>query len=467
MTLAELIARKRAEVQEALTARAAKQSALIALRSADQLDEATVAAAVAERDAADSALTARESELAALEAEEQREAEVAQLQARVTPTNTRTPAYDGVARTGAEERTYRKDQDPRGKAFLRDVVGSFTRDGQASGRLARHMDEELGQRRAAGKPLLDRASGTANFGGLVVPQYLVDMFAPAVKAGRPFADVCRQLPLPETGMKVEIGRLTTQTTTAEQANEADTVSETDTDDTVLEVPVHTVAGSGSLTRQAVERGAGVNDMTLEDLFGSYATEFSRLLIYRAGNGLKASSTTIAYTDASPTAAEFYPKMIQGQAAVAAALKNRRSGVLLQVMTSTRWFWLMNAMTDKWPLIGQPGIATGNAGSALMEQYGTAIQGVLPNGTGVVMDDNIATNLGVGTNEDETYTVDPYHCVLWEDPQAPMLIRAEQPQSKKLLVDLVVYGYAAFTASIYPHAQRIGGTGLTTPSFTGV
>lgn len=468
MTLAELIAKKRAEVQEALTARAAKQSALIALRSADQLDEAMVAAAVAEREAADGALTAREAELAALEAEERREAEVAKLQARVTPTNTRAPKYDEVTRTGAEERTYRQDQDPSGTMFLSDVMQQFlTRDPGASGRLARHMEQERSERAAAGKPLMSRAGTTANYTGLVVPQYLTDLFAPKARAKRPFADVCRPLPLPATGNVVEIGRLTTGTSAAEQAAEGDAVSETDADDTILEVPVFVVAGSQSLSRKAVERGTGITDVMLQDLYSAYATELDRLLLYRASTGLQANSTAVTYTDASPSGAELYPKVIESQAGVEAALLGFASGTVLSIMHSRRWYWLQNSMVSTWPLIGQMGIAAQQGGVSLAEKYGNGYRGVLPNGSPVIVDNNIATNVGAGTNEDEVYTVDPEECFLWEDPSAPMMIRAEEPQAKKLLIDFVVYGYAAFTAGRMPHARRVTGTGLVTPTFTGV
>ena len=94
----------------------------------------------------------------------------------------------------------------------------------------------------------------------------------------------------------------------------------------------------------------------------------------------------------------------------------------------------------------------------------AIRGYLPDGTPVVTDSNIATNLGAGTNEDEIYVVAPEECHLWEDPSAPMLIRAET-NPKKLQLDLVLYGYYAFYLDRYAGGhQKIAGTGLITPTF---
>ena len=84
-----------------------------------------------------------------------------------------------------------------------------------------------------------------------------------------------------------------------------------------------------------------------------------------------------------------------------------------------------------------------------------------------METNIAANLGAGTNEDEIYLVDRQECHLWEDPDAPMYIRAEQTKAASLGVLLVVYGYFAYTHQRYAHARKIAGTGLITPAYTGV
>lgn len=99
-----------------------------------------------------------------------------------------------------------------------------------------------------------------------------------------------------------------------------------------------------------------------------------------------------------------------------------------------------------------------------ERYGAGFRGVLPNGTPVVVDNNIATNTGAGTNEDEILFGAQSEFHLWEDPNAPMLIRAEQPKASTLQLLLVVYGYYAFTAERRDHAQVVTGTGLVTPSW---
>lgn len=368
-------------------------------------------------------------------------------------------------RVTSEPRTYARENDPKGKQFLSDVArAQFMGDGEAQARLTRHMTEERVEREAAGRPLIARSSGTANFAGLVVPQYLVDAAATFARGGRPFADACRRHDLPEQGMTVNISKITTGSSVALQANEGSSVSETDIDDTLLSIPVLTAAGSQSISRQAIERGSGVEDITIQDLFSEYNRNLDSTLINQASTGLTNVATGITYTDTDPTVAELYPKLLQGPAAVEAALLDADPGNTIAVMHSRRWYWLNAALSSSFPLLQQPGILQQAAGLNEGGRYGSGFRGILPSGIPVIVDNNIATNLGTGTNQDEIYFVSQSEAHLWEDPNAPMLIRAEQTQSKNLLIDFVVYGYFAYTFTRRAHAQKINGTGLVTPTF---
>jgi hypothetical protein len=467
MTLDELIQRAREALTTALAARQQEQDALVALRSDENLTEDAVAARVATRDAADAEVTRRQTALDELLAEQEREQELAALAARSAPTNNRAPAYDRVARVGSEERTYRPDQDRRGQHFERDVAAAFLGDYEARDRLARHMAEERVERAAYLAGAQERAAGTGAFSGLVVPQYLTDLYAPAAAARRPFADACRPHDLPPQGMTVNISRITTSTSTGQQATENTNVAEQDIDDTLLTIPVQTIAGQQTLSRQSIERGSGVEPIVLDDLFRRYATTLDSTLLNQATTGLAASATTITYTSAAPKVVEAYPQVVAGLAGVESAMLDMASGENVVVMHSRRWYWLQNGLSSTWPLISQPGIAAQMGGINLGATYGSGVRGVLPNGTPVIVDNNVVTNLGAATNQDEIYVADRNECHLWEDPNAPMYIRAEQPKLASLGVLMVVYGYAAYTHSRYAQAQKITGTGLVAPAFTGV
>lgn len=380
------------------------------------------------------------------------------------PQNTATskPAYDRVARVGQEERTYHQGNTRGGGRFVRDVVRTYLhRDLESEARLNRHMAEERVER----GQYLERADATtANFTGLVVPQYLTEMYAPKTAAMRPFADACNKHALPESGMTVNISKITTGSSVAVQVNESDLVSETAMDDTLLTESVLTAAGSQGLSRQAVDRGTGIEDIVMNDLQRRYATNLDGQLITRATVGLSAVSVATTYDDTSPTGAELYPKLLSAASGVEAALLGFAAPDVV-LMHSRRWYWLNAQMTSTWPLLNQPALAPQVAGQNINERYGSGARGVLPNGMVAIVDNNIAVNLGAGTNQDEVYVVPSDECHLWEDPSAPQFIRAEQPRAKNLAVDLVLYGYFAFSFRRFDNAmQKISGTGLVTPAF---
>lgn len=460
--LAQLNA-QRATAQASFDALETEARGILAAAEADNQRSLTDAenersvAIVGERATLRSRLADIDAQIATVTAERDADAQATRNAEQRVSTGAQAPA----ARTAERARTYNQENDRRGVQFALDVSRAFLGDSQAALRLDRHMAEE---RDARGGELNLRATGTGAFSGIIVPQYLTSEGAPLARAGRPLADAMNIHDLPEQGMTVYLPRGTTGTSAADQAAEFDTVSETDYDDTLLSIPVRTAAGSQTLSRQAIERGVGVEDTIMQDLEGALDVNLDSGLINKATVGLSAVANGIAYTDTSPTAVELYPKLLQGPAQVETALLNAAVGDTIAVMHSRRWYWLQSQLTSTFPLFGQPGVASNQAGVNYGEVYGRGFRGLLPSGVPVIVDNNIATNLGAGTNEDEIYFVAQSEAHLWEDPNAPRLIRAEQSQAKKLAVDLVLYSYYAFTFVRRPHAQKINGTGLVTPAF---
>lgn len=428
-------------------------------------EDTRVAELFAARDQAKADITGYKHQLAQAKAIEAEEAENADQQRDVKPAASRPVSRESVARVGREERTYNRGNDPRGVQFLRDVASASLRgEVGAAARLARHMDEERVER-IAGQ--IERAAGdtlTSNWAGLTVPQYLTEMYAPATAALRPFADICTTHPLPADGMSVNISQVTTASSVAVQSTQLSAVSATSIDDTLLTVAIQTAAGQQNLSRQAVDRGTGITDVVMQDLFNRYATTLDNTLITQATNGLSAVATATTYTDTTPTGAELYPKILGASAGVEAALLGLGTPTHA-IMHSRRWYWLSSQMSSTWPLINWAGIpvqagATANPNSS----YASGVRGVLPSGLSVVVDNNIATTLGGGT-EDEVYVVPSAECHLWEDPSAPLFIRAEQTNAATLGVLFVVYGYFAYTFARYANGmQKISGSGLSAPTF---
>ncbi len=359
-----------------------------------------------------------------------------------------------------EARTYSTKTEREGVSFLADVAGRMYGDQDAASRLARHMAEERVERPG----LETRAVGTSAFVNLTVPQYLTDMYAPNAKKGRPFANICNVHPLPASGMTVEISRITTGSSTAVQSSQNSAVSETNIDDTALSISVQTLAGQQTVSRQALERGTGIEGVVLGDLTRAYHTSLDDTLINQATNGLDAitdANVDIAYTDASPTAAELWPKLFDGIQQIQSAVYNLASSNAL-VMHPRRFWWLASQVGTNFPFVNLSGAGPQSGGRVDGTGYETGPSGYLA-GLPVYVDANIVTNGGGGTNEDRVYIVSTEECHLWEDDA--LFIRAEQTNAASLGVLFVVYGYMAYTFGRYPSANaRIAGTGLAAPSF---
>jgi hypothetical protein len=146
---------------------------------------------------------------------------------------------------------------------------------------------------------------------------------------------------------------------------------------------------------------------------------------------------------------------------------------LVVMHSRRWYKLLSAVSASWPMIYQaggnlPAVATGsNSGLG----YAKGIRGQLANGLNVCVDNNVTTvglaQATTGGTQDHIYVVPSQECHLWEDPQAPVFIRAEQPAAANLGVLLVLYGYFAYSFRRFTNATVvISGTGTVPPVYDG-
>lgn len=468
----------REAIRQNLAARASHQQAaddLVAAvetegRSALNDDEAAklaeIRAALHELDGKRTELQAREAELVA-DAEARAAADAAAAALPTTPDVATRGAPVGGARVTSEERTYGPGAERRGVSFLRDVMNAQTRgDFHAAQRLERHMTEERVERGAQLAGIEARDVGTSAFAGLTVPQYLTDLVAPDVKAMRPFADICRSHPLPADGLTVNISRITTASGAAVQASENAAVQETNMDDTLLTVNVRTIAGQQDVSRQAIDRGTGVDAVVVQDLIGEYHTALDNSILNDDGTsgthlGVRSTSGNVAvtWTDASPTAAELYPKLADLIQQIQAAT-NR--GLTHFVMHPRRWWWIASQLSSTFPLLTVPGAGFQQAGGLGETGYAAAGASIL--GASVVLDRNLPTDAGAGT-EDVIVGVDASECHLWEDQDAPLLIRAEQTGAGNLTVKFVVYGYSAFTAGRYPLATGdITGTGLAAPTF---
>ena len=355
----------------------------------------------------------------------------------------------GVAVVKSEPRTYTMQS---GQSFIADAFrAQFNNDFDARERLARHMNEERVERRDV---------TSSNFAGLIVPQYLTALAAPFARAGRPLADAARKHALPADGLTLSISKVTTGTAVAEQTEGA-AVQETNMDDTKLDISVVTIAGQQNVSRQAIERGTNVDSLVMADLVSAYHTKLDALVNAEL---LASAGQSVTYTDASPSVAELYPKLLD---AVQKVQTTFFGGPNVIVMHPRRLAWILAALdstnrplavpTPNGPMnataTGSSGVVYGNSGYSIA-------------GFPVLTDANVSIIAGVGDNQDTIFVGNTQELHLWEQGSGePMMLRFEQPKAAELDVTMIVYGYAAYTANRYPNAwAAISGTGLVTPTF---
>lgn len=474
MTLQELITQVTQQRDAAQSEVQRHNDELASLRDDPNLTVEQVRAAASARDAAQLRLTTAQTSLDGLVSAQREEDQLQQQHRQVSPGATRAPAYDRVARVGVEQRTYQGPEASRdgrgvtGPDFLRDLYDyQVKRDPGAGARLERHGAEV--EHHDPG--FAQRMVGTGAVSGFVPPQYLTDLFAEFARAGRPLANLCSGIPLPETGMEVDIPRVTTATTTAVQTAEGGAIGNTDLDDTLLPAPVRTIAGYTDVSRQAIERGTMVQSLIFGDLAADYNSKLDTQLINGSGSSGQhtgilnvASINGITYTDATPTIPELWPKLADAAGKV---MGQRFTGPTAFAMRSDLWAWILAEKDTAGRPLVEPGTVAVNpiavASTRPVDYTVTAVGSLF--GVPVVLDNNIPNTLGAGTNETRIIAADFRDLILMEDDSAaPVQLRFDDVLSGTLQVRLLAYGYSAFAAGRQPKAiSVIGGTGLIVPA----
>lgn len=376
-----------------------------------------------------------------------------------------------VAVVTREERTYTAEKNARGEtSFFSDAFRYMrNNDYSARERLERHAREVA----VEGENISQRATTTSSFAGLVVPQYLVDQAALIAKAGRPVANTCQRMPLPEQGMVFYIPKGTTAATTAVQSTQNTDVDSTDEVWADVQVNVQTIAGQQDVSRQSLERGTpGIDSLIYLDLAGAYAVNVDTQVITGTGTGTKgiqnAGGTQASAFTAAATVGTFYTKVAGG---VNSVLTGRYLPPTYIAMHPRRWAWLVGSVdSSNRPLVVPNGHGPQNAtGLDSGPEYGQVV-GTMQ-GLPVVTDANIPTSVGTGP-EDLVFVYRNTDCLLWEEGDGlPRQLRFEETLGNQLTVKLVVYGYIAFSAERYTSAVSIiggnagtAGYGLAAPTF---
>lgn len=452
-------------------------------RDPSETEAQVVADAQTARAAIDAEVETLKAQRAEYVAEQERDAAADKLQREFQP-GADKPAYDKVARTGQEPRTYTRAKDRSGEArFFSDAFNAQRGVAAARERIERHGQEVMVEREMS-----ERALNTGGIAGLTVPQYLVDMAAPVLRAARPIANVCAHHELPDSGMSLVIPRGTTGGSAAAQNGENTAVSNTDEVWANLTVPVVTAAGQAPVSRQVLERGEQMDEIIFGDLGRAHASVVGNYIVN--GSGASGQPLGILNTAGIGAATAF------GAAATAANFGLKVAGASYNVtsqgaglfpkflfMHPRRWAW-MTGLVDS---ANRPIVEVSNTGlynalaqilkagqiSADGDNFFTAAEviGTHNSGLPVITDLNIPTNVGTNS-EDVVLAADTNELHLWEDGDGmPRQLSFEQTAGNNLTTTLVVYSYLAFTAGRYPGAtakvgglDTVAGQGLIAPTF---
>jgi HK97 family phage major capsid protein len=406
-------------------------------------------AETAEFDEKRSALKGIDERIAELRQRESDLAELEESRSAADATRKALGVKTAVVSVKSEERTYRPDGD---HDFVADAFrAEFASDYEARDRIQRSQAEVKAEYR----------STTGNFGGLVVPQYLTSQFAPILRAGRPFLNAVSSLPLPGDGMTITVPRGNTGVSVAAQETQNTAVSNTTYAETDLTVPVRTYAGQQVVSRQSIDRGTGIGEILMADLVSAYATKLDADAINGAGSAgthYGVINTTSVQTAAwtGTTGASLVTAIHNG---IGKVNTSRLAAADLIVMHPRRWAWLCaQSDTAGRPLVNINGYngqnQVGQGVAAGLDAVGDIA------GVPVISDANVPIVLGASTDEDRIIITRRADSILMEDAGAPMGLRFEEVLGSSLSVQMVLFGYSAFTAGRYPVASCVlQGTGF--------
>lgn len=315
---------------------------------------------------------------------------------------------------------------------------------------------------------LSRTDGAG--GEFVPPLWMVEEFIGLSRASRVVADQCRMMPLPPGTDSINIPRVATGTSTAIQTADNAAVSDTDATTNSVQANVKTIAGQQDVAMQLLDQSPVAFDQVIfADLAEDHAVRTDLQVIdgSNAANQVRGilqigSVDTTAYTDASPTVAELYPKIADSANEIAT---NRFRPATHIFMHPRRWYWMLAAVdSSSRPLVTMAAQGPQNSLAAALPGNPAAEGGpvgVTPFGP-VWLDANIPTAEGGGT-EDVIIVTRADELYLWESAVRTRVL--QEVGSGTLTVRFQLFNYLAFMPDRRPESTSIvSGTGLAAPTF---
>lgn len=365
-----------------------------------------------------------------------------------------------TAKVRSEEMVYRNRGD---HSYLRDLFNAQQGDFGAAQRLNRNNEQYVDMMTRSG------LTTTVGAGGAFAPPvYQAENWIKLARAGRPFANACHIQDLPAGVPSIYLPHVTGGTAVATQATQNTAVTETDLTDEFISASVETIAGNQTVSLQLIEQSPiPVDDVVFDDLTRALATYVDTHVLNGSGSSgqskgiLQVSgTTTVTYTNASPTAIGVFQAILQ---AISQAGKNRFLPPTHIWMHPSRWYWLAAQVDgNNRPLVVPDAQGPFNAlASYESDGAGETLLGHIA-GIPVYGDYSIPQNLGAGTNQDTVIVTRNDDLWLWEGDLNVRVL--PQTLGANLSMLLQVYRYELFIGNRYASSTAIcGGTGFVVPS----
>src|SRR5207247_1438445 len=182
------------------------------------------------------------------------------------------------------------------------------------------VQRRRGQLEARARGFEERALSAGGAGGTWIPTgppaYVADQFAVAARERAALAALLPEHPIPEKGMTTGAPRLSSGASVDVTA-EGSAISSTDPADVFASSPVSLISGHVTLSQQLLDRADPTGDVWLAAELGrAHGEKLDEKLLAGSGTAPELRGllnvtglTSVAYTDASPTQAEAWPKLM--------------------------------------------------------------------------------------------------------------------------------------------------------------
>lgn len=359
-----------------------------------------------------------------------------------------------------EERTYEAHKPI---SYFRDLFrAQVMNDPKAWERLNQHGHEvRVDKRDVVSTPT------TGGADAFVPPLHLVDDYSPYLRGTRVTANLIGSRALPGGTDSITVPRVTTGVSVASQSAQLQNLSETDLIATPVSASVETLGGLQDISVQALEQSAlsaGMDSLIYGELRADYDRELDQQVINGSGSsgeitGLLSltGETAVTWTEATPTVAALFPKVVDCIQQVHTA---RLQQVTALIMHPRRWAWITTGLdSSNRPLV----VPTVNNPENTLGVGNQGAEGPVGNiaGVPVYLDANIP--ITISSTQDCIIALRASDPLLWEG--TPVLESFRSPLSQNAGVRFRLYNYVAFLGNHRPEGVgHIQGSGLTTPSF---